>query len=67
MELKTTAFAVLMIMVFTWRNIKIADLDGKKYRPYGLGEAEYLLKSKMDSFKKMFKMLKSMKMKKDRG
>ncbi len=38
MELKTTAFAMLMIIVISYRNKKIADLEGKKYRPYGIGD-----------------------------
>ncbi len=38
MELKTTAFAVLMIIVISYRNKKVADLEGKEYRPYGLGD-----------------------------
>nr|WP_297765705.1 hypothetical protein [uncultured Butyrivibrio sp.] len=38
MEFKTTAFAVFMIIVITYRNKKIADLEGREYRPYGIGD-----------------------------
>ena len=30
MGLKTTLFAILAVWVITWRNRKIADLEGKK-------------------------------------
>ena len=36
MEFKTTAFAIFLIVIFTWRNIKIAKIQGKRYVPYGL-------------------------------
>ena len=36
MEFQTTSFAIFLIIILTWRNMKIASLRGQKYRPYGL-------------------------------
>ncbi len=38
MDLKSTIFAATLVAIITWRNVKCADLEGKKYRPYGLAE-----------------------------
>ena len=55
MGLKTTLFAVLLVIVTTWRNRKIADLDGKEYTPFGLSDVrEYV----PDVFRELGKKLK---------
>lgn len=43
MGLKTTLFAVLLVIVITWRNARLSDLDGKKYSPFGIGDVMGIL------------------------
>ena len=47
MGLKTTLFAILLVIVFGWRNRKIADLEGK--------EPEYKLSDLKSLYRDMFR------------
>ena len=58
MELKSTIFAAVMVLIITWRNMKIANLDGKKYRPYGLADLGELAP---DTLKEFFALIKNRK------
>ncbi|MCR5670748.1 MAG: hypothetical protein K6G10_07050 [Butyrivibrio sp.] len=52
MGLKTTLFAVLLVIVISWRNKKIADLEGEKYAPYGLEAFTGILPEFIDRIEK---------------
>ena len=54
MELKTTLFAIFLVIMVTWRNNKIANLEGKKYLPYGLTDAVKYI----EEIKEKYKMLR---------
>ncbi len=40
MELKTTIFAMFMVIVFTWRNKKRAEIEGKESSVFGLRKSD---------------------------
>ena len=55
MEIKTTLFAMFTVLVITWRNNRIANIEGKKYLPYGLDDAVQYIKIIKDKWRKIKK------------
>lgn len=55
MGLKTTLFAVLLVIVITWRNARLSDLDGKKYSPFGIGDVMGILPDTVKELRKRLK------------
>ncbi len=63
MELKTTLFAVFIVIVINWRNKKIAELYGERYLPYGLSDIKSIIPESLSGKIKQIKSKKKNKAK----
>ena len=61
MEIKSTVFAVALVLIVTYRNMRVANLEGKKYRPYGLADLGSIIPESVSSVKDFVKLIKDRK------
>jgi hypothetical protein len=52
MEIKTTIFALTLVIVLAWRNVKLSRLAGKESK---YGDILYLMKINMKNWKNLWR------------